>query len=52
MTGVFSKSSSIVNAPWFREAAQICREHPEFDIGVHLHPEINVEIKVRVVAAE
>ena len=24
----------------------------EFEIGVHLHPEINAEIKVRVVAAE
>jgi large subunit ribosomal protein L9 len=24
----------------------------EFDIGVHLHPEVNAEIKVRVVAAE
>lgn len=24
----------------------------EYDIGVHLHPEVNAEIKVRVVAAE
>ncbi|MDH3748901.1 MAG: 50S ribosomal protein L9 [Gammaproteobacteria bacterium] len=24
----------------------------EFDIGVHLHPEVNAEVKVRVVAAE
>lgn len=28
------------------------QELGEFDIGVHLHPEVNAEIKVRVVAAE
>jgi large subunit ribosomal protein L9 len=28
------------------------QEVGEFDIGVHLHPEVNAEIKVRVVAAE
>jgi len=28
------------------------QELGEFEIGVHLHPEINAEIKVRVVAAE
>ena len=28
------------------------QELGEYDIGVHLHPEVNVQIKVRVVAAE
>lgn len=28
------------------------QELGEYDIGVHLHPEVNAEIKVRVVAAE
>ena len=28
------------------------QELGEYEIGVHLHPEVNVEIKVRVVAAE
>jgi large subunit ribosomal protein L9 len=28
------------------------QELGEFEIGVHLHPEVNAEIKVRVVAAE
>ena len=35
-SGAASCSSVIVNAPWFMEAAMICREHPEFDVGVHL----------------
>lgn len=35
-SGAASCASVIVNAPWFREAAQICAEHPEFDVGVHL----------------
>lgn len=35
-SGAASCASIIVNAPWFREAAQICQDHPEFDVGVHL----------------
>lgn len=35
-SGAASCASVIVNAPWFREAVQICVEHPEFDVGVHL----------------
>jgi predicted glycoside hydrolase/deacetylase ChbG (UPF0249 family) len=26
----------IVNAPWFLETAAICRENPDYDMGVHL----------------
>jgi predicted glycoside hydrolase/deacetylase ChbG (UPF0249 family) len=36
LSGAASCASIIVNAPWFMEAAQICQDHPEFDIGVHL----------------
>jgi predicted glycoside hydrolase/deacetylase ChbG (UPF0249 family) len=33
----FIKSAAIlVVAPWFEEAAQMAREHPEFCFGVHL----------------
>jgi predicted glycoside hydrolase/deacetylase ChbG (UPF0249 family) len=35
-SGAASCASIIVNAPWFIEAANICRQHPEFDVGVHL----------------
>ena len=35
-SGAASCASVIVNASWFREAVQICAEHPEFDVGVHL----------------
>ncbi|MBD3647242.1 MAG: ChbG/HpnK family deacetylase [Pseudomonadales bacterium] len=35
-TGAATTGSIIVNAPWFQEAAQICRQHPEYDVGVHL----------------
>ncbi len=35
-SGAASCASLIVNAPWFREAANICSDHPEFDVGVHL----------------
>lgn len=34
--GAASCGSIIVNAPWFREAVEIARENPEYDIGVHL----------------
>lgn len=35
-SGAASCASIIVNAPWFLEAAQISRDNPQFDIGVHL----------------
>jgi len=35
-SGAASCASIIVNAPWFQEAASICKTHPEFDVGVHL----------------
>ena len=35
-SGAASCASLIVNAPWFREAAGICSDHPDFDVGVHL----------------
>ena len=35
-SGAASCASIIVNAPWFMEAARICADHPEFDVGVHL----------------
>lgn len=35
-SGAASCASIIVNAPWFREAVDICKAHPEFDVGVHL----------------
>jgi predicted glycoside hydrolase/deacetylase ChbG (UPF0249 family) len=34
--GVASCGSLIVPAPWFLEAAEICRKNPKYDIGVHL----------------
>jgi predicted glycoside hydrolase/deacetylase ChbG (UPF0249 family) len=34
--GVASCGSVIVPAPWFLEAAEICRKNPKYDIGVHL----------------
>jgi len=34
--GVASCGSVIVPAPWFLEAASICRSKPRYDIGVHL----------------
>ncbi len=35
-SGAASCGSVIVNAPWFLEAAAICRENPDYDVGVHL----------------
>ena len=35
-SGAASCGSVIVNAPWFREAVDICKENPQFDVGVHL----------------
>lgn len=34
--GAASCGSIIVTAPWFLEAAAICRDHPRYDVGVHL----------------
>ena len=34
--GVASCGSVIVPAPWFLEAASICKSKPQYDIGVHL----------------
>lgn len=34
--GVASCGSLIVPAPWFLEAADICRKNPKYDVGVHL----------------
>jgi predicted glycoside hydrolase/deacetylase ChbG (UPF0249 family) len=31
-----SCGSVIVNAPWFLEAAEICKQNPQYDVGVHL----------------
>ena len=35
-SGASSCASVLVNAPWFPEAARLCRENPRFDVGVHL----------------
>ncbi len=35
-SGAASCASIIVNAPWFREAVDICARNPRFDVGVHL----------------
>lgn len=34
--GAASCGSILVPAPWFREAAALCRERPHLDVGVHL----------------
>jgi len=34
--GVCTCAGAIVPGPWFPEAAQMCQEHPEWDIGVEL----------------
>lgn len=34
--GAASSGSVLVNAPWFLETAEICRENPHYDMGVHL----------------
>jgi len=34
--GAASCGSIIVTAPWFLEAAAICRDNPGYDVGVHL----------------
>ncbi|HKI73340.1 MAG TPA: polysaccharide deacetylase family protein [Pseudomonadales bacterium] len=34
--GAASCGSIIVNAPWFMEAVEYCRENPTYDVGVHL----------------
>jgi len=34
--GIMTSVSMIVPSPWFEEAARMCREHPEWCVGVHL----------------
>ena len=34
--GILTCSSILVPAPWFEMAARMCREHPDWCIGVHL----------------
>lgn len=34
--GLISSGATMVPCPWFPEAARACREHPEYDMGVHL----------------
>lgn len=34
--GAATCGSILVNAPWFMEAVEYCREHPAYDVGVHL----------------
>ncbi len=34
--GILTAVGVIVPSPWFEEAARMCREHPEWSVGVHL----------------
>lgn len=34
--GLFTSSTILVTCPWFDEAAEFARSHPEADLGVHL----------------
>jgi len=34
--GILTSASLMVSAPWFLEAAEICKENPELAVGVHL----------------
>lgn len=34
--GIVRSAATMVPCPWFLEAAELCRQNPEFDIGVHL----------------
>ena len=34
--GLVTSGATMVPCPWFLEAARVCREHPNFDMGVHL----------------
>ncbi|MGH7814933.1 MAG: polysaccharide deacetylase family protein [Candidatus Binataceae bacterium] len=34
--GVFTSSTILVTCPWFEEAAEFARAHPDADLGVHL----------------
>jgi hypothetical protein len=36
ISGSITCGAVLVPCPWFPEAAQYCREHPEADVGVHL----------------
>lgn len=35
-TGLFTSSTILVTCPWFEEAAEFGRSHPQADLGVHL----------------
>ncbi len=35
-SGAVSSTAVMVPCPWFPEFAAMCREHPEWDVGVHL----------------
>jgi chitin disaccharide deacetylase len=34
--GIFTSATILVTCPWFEEAADFAREHPDADLGVHL----------------
>ncbi len=34
--GIMTSASVLVSGPWFREAAELVRAHPEWRVGVHL----------------
>lgn len=34
--GLISSGATMVPCPWFLEAANFCREHPQVDMGVHI----------------
>ena len=37
-SGAVNSTAVMVPCPWFPEFAAMCREHPEWDVGVHLTP--------------
>jgi predicted glycoside hydrolase/deacetylase ChbG (UPF0249 family) len=34
--GIVKSAATMVPCPWFLEAAELCRQNPQFDMGVHL----------------